>query len=175
MAYYVYELIDPRSDAIFYVGKGKGSRPSQHIRDARCGVQSAKCDLIREVLEAGMTVRVNIVKQFECEKEAYAFEAERISELGLENLTNVMPGGGGSLSDPLLENDKGHVALLVVLERTAIKYGIDAGVWLKGECIISVKERLEWSRKRFDEILARRGLDWVRKQLALRNVNLTVA
>lgn len=52
---------------------------------------------------------------------------------------------------------------------------IDAGVWLKGECIISVKERLEWSRKRFDEILARRGLDWVRKQLALRNVNLTVA
>ena len=35
MSYYVYELIDPRDDRVFYVGKGKKGRIDQHEAEAR--------------------------------------------------------------------------------------------------------------------------------------------
>ena len=34
LAYYVYALIDPRDNRIFYIGKGKGNRIFQHAKDA---------------------------------------------------------------------------------------------------------------------------------------------
>lgn len=29
--YFVYALVDPRDGSIFYIGKGKGDRPRQHL------------------------------------------------------------------------------------------------------------------------------------------------
>ena len=41
LAYYVYALIDPRDNRIFYIGKGKGNRIFQHAKDALdCNDQS---------------------------------------------------------------------------------------------------------------------------------------
>ena len=174
MKYYVYELIDPRSDAIFYVGKGKGKRANDHVRQAKSGFESEKCNLIREILAENLTVKVNIVSRFKCEFAAYAFEAQHIEFLGLENLTNIAFGGRGGVSDALLENDKGQIALLIVLEKTVRQYGIDAGVWLDGKCIISLRERLSCSKQKIQEIFDRRGADWTRKQFSLRNAELVV-
>ncbi|HIO04524.1 MAG TPA: GIY-YIG nuclease family protein, partial [Gammaproteobacteria bacterium] len=33
MKYYVYLLLDPITDEIFYVGKGKGNRVFSHLKD----------------------------------------------------------------------------------------------------------------------------------------------
>lgn len=173
MKYFVYDLIDPQSDLTFYVGKGKGNRPKQHIKDALSGVQSRKCEMIREIMQAGFEVRILIVKRFSCEAKAYEFETDRIAAFGLENLTNVMPGGGG-VCDPLLDNDKGHIALRVTLEKTAIQYGINTRLMMNGECLISIKDRLDYSKEKTVEIINRRGVDWVRKQLAIRNAELVL-
>lgn len=173
MKYFVYDLIDPRSGVTFYVGKGKGNRPKHHIKEAMSGVQSRKCELIREIIQGGLEVRIAIVERFSCEAKAYDFEAERIAAIGLENLTNVMPGGGG-ICDPLLDHDRDHVALRVTLEKTARQYGADARLVMNGKVLISLKERLDCSKQKTGEIIERRGVEWVRKQMAARNAELVL-
>lgn len=95
MEYYVYELIDPRDLTVFYVGKGKRWRLYQHEKEARSGKFSPKCAKIREILAAGHSIKYNFVKYFGDEAKAYAFEAKHIKQIGLENLTNLAPGGVG--------------------------------------------------------------------------------
>lgn len=91
--YYVYELIDPRDGQVFYIGKGKGRRRHDHERDARKGVHSRKCERIRSIFADGMAVRHRIVSRHDDENEALQAEADAIAAIGLERLTNVMPGG----------------------------------------------------------------------------------
>ena len=91
--FYVYELIDPRTKKVFYIGKGTRDRIHQHEREAARGTHSRKCDMIRNILNAGLQVGKNVVQRFASEQEAYDFETARIGEIGLENLTNVYPGG----------------------------------------------------------------------------------
>lgn len=96
MRFYVYDLIDPRTGQIFYVGKGTGRRTHAHVKAARGGEPGKKCDRIREILAAGLTVEVSIIREFDDESLAYAFERRRIAKLGHASLTNIAPGGGGS-------------------------------------------------------------------------------
>lgn len=93
--FFVYDLIDPRNGEVFYVGKGSGRRPGQHTKEAMSGKRSRKCDRIRAILAGGAEVRVTIARRFTSEQDAYAFEIERIADIGLANLTNVLPGGYG--------------------------------------------------------------------------------
>lgn len=95
MKFYVYHLIDPRNGKTFYVGKGKGRRMYHHTKEALRGVYSRKCNLIREILSEGLEVMCLPIQRFDDEAEAYAFEADEVERIGLENLTNVLPGGGG--------------------------------------------------------------------------------
>ena len=54
LAYYVYALVDPRDNRIFYIGKGKGNRIFQHAKDALDdNDQSLKLDIIRSILREG--------------------------------------------------------------------------------------------------------------------------
>ncbi len=92
--WYVYELIDPRTKKPFYVGKGKKDRIDQHERDAAKGVCSEKCNLIRELQELNLVIIKKKVAHFVDEQEAYDFEEKHIANIGLENLTNILPGGG---------------------------------------------------------------------------------
>lgn len=173
MKYYVYELIDPRFDAIFYVGKGKGSRCEAHEKDARKGMPGAKCDMIREILDSGERIRINRVAHFSDEKEAYEFERRRIEELGIENLTNIAPGGG-HVADPLLDADKEAIFLecaILKLKRTRTK-GMDIKVFVHGTLVFDTKERLEALADQVREVLNRRGPEWVRKQYAQRRVTV---
>jgi hypothetical protein len=94
MSYYVYKLVDPRDGKPFYIGKGTDDRYAAHVKEAKKGLVSRKCDRIREILAANLEVQVEIVRKFDFENQAYAYEAKLIKRIGLENLTNVAPGGG---------------------------------------------------------------------------------
>jgi hypothetical protein len=91
--WYVYELIDPRSGEVFYVGKGKGNRIDEHEKEAKTGYQSYKCNKIRSIWEDGHEVIKQKVAEFWDEDAAYEHESDRISEIGFERLTNLVLGG----------------------------------------------------------------------------------
>jgi hypothetical protein len=94
--FYVYELVDPRDQSVFYVGKGKDRRMFQHASEARGGKRGLKCDRIRQIYASGHVLVEREVARFLDEDDAYNFEADLIADYGLENLTNVIPGGTGA-------------------------------------------------------------------------------
>lgn len=97
--FYVYHLIDPRSDEVFYVGKGCGDRISHHETEAKKGSDHQKCEVIRSIWDDGMKVKRVKVKHFKSEQDAFDFEAEEIARVGLANLTNQQAGGGTAWRD----------------------------------------------------------------------------
>lgn len=94
--FYVYELIDPRAGTVFYVGKGTGDRITQHEREARNAEAYAtrKVARIRAIWAAGLAIERRHVASFWSESDAYAFEAERIREIGFHHLTNETQNTG---------------------------------------------------------------------------------
>jgi len=92
--WYVYELVDPRTNSVFYVGKGKGERVHQHEREAAKGICSEKTNRINEILSFGLEIGKRKIAYFWSEQDAYDYEAEVIAQYGLDNLTNAIPGGG---------------------------------------------------------------------------------
>ncbi len=96
LQYYVYMLIDPKTEEVFYIGKGKGNRLFSHLS---CALEdeeptSAKYDKIREILASGNEVKHIIVRHSLSEKEAYLVEASLIdaSEYCGVRLTNLVSG-----------------------------------------------------------------------------------
>lgn len=99
--FYVYHLIDPRSDEVFYVGKGCGNRINQHETEAKKGSDHPKCDVIRAIWADGHEVKRVKVQTFKDEQAAYDYEAAEVARIGLENLTNQQYGGGTAWRDGL--------------------------------------------------------------------------
>lgn len=126
--YYVYHLVDPRDGKPFYVGKGKGSRIREHEVEARRGVTSAKCIRIREIWSADLPVGRVVVKTFDAEADALAFETEQIA--AFPNLTNV-----ASVIDPdalgyVREEAVCVVALVIVASgelRSEVTFRVEGG------------------------------------------------
>ena len=103
LGWYVYALRDPRSDAIFYVGKGRGERAFHHARHAKkVSGESApqlKLATIRDIHRAGLEAGVEIVRhRLENEGLAYEVEAAVIDALRLvgTELVNLAGGHGTS-------------------------------------------------------------------------------
>ncbi len=91
--FYVYELIDPRNDLPFYVGKGSGNRLFEHRTDAMRGATSHRHHKIRQIIALGLQIKYRIVRHFKVEAAAYRFEARHIERIGPTNLTNIAAGG----------------------------------------------------------------------------------
>lgn len=93
-AYYVYALIDPRTDTIFYIGKGKYRRCYQHEKEYRAGrVDNAvKFTRIGEILAAGLNVRVAILDQYVDQRDAYSAERQFVFAIGRDRLSNEANG-----------------------------------------------------------------------------------
>ena len=93
LGFYVYFLLDPQTNQVFYVGKGTGNRVFAHLNAAITGeTPSDKLDKIRELRAQGLKVRHVILRHGLTEKEAFEVEAALIDFLGLQTLTNQLLG-----------------------------------------------------------------------------------
>lgn len=93
--YYVYALIDPRTDNVFYIGKGTENRVFDHEIEKDKNPYSEKAKLIKEIEEAGLQVKRVIINKGLFEGEAFAAEASLINLLNYVNdikLSNIVAG-----------------------------------------------------------------------------------
>jgi hypothetical protein len=91
--YYVYTYTDPRNDEIFYVGKGKNYRDTEHLRAVknawRCRRENvSKWTRIKNILNEGFEPIINRVKSDLLEHDAFILESELIS-----NYKRIQEGG----------------------------------------------------------------------------------
>jgi hypothetical protein len=92
--FYVYFLIDPRSDSLFYVGKGKGARALAHAKEWERGevTNGRKFSRLGEILGSGHKVEIKVLSAGMSELEALRLERGIIHRVGFEKLTNVSKG-----------------------------------------------------------------------------------
>lgn len=98
---YVYALVDPRNDRIFYIGKGKGNRVFQHAEDAlqeNIDGHNLKLETIRSIHQDGLKVKHYIIRHKLSDETAFLVESVLIDMLSYtkfnkENLlTNITSG-----------------------------------------------------------------------------------
>jgi hypothetical protein len=94
--YYVYELIDPRNNQPFYVGKGTGRRAKTHLWEVPETRNQHKENKIAAIRQAGMEPEIKyIVENINDEKLAYDIETLIIKKYGRKGydkdgiLTNI--------------------------------------------------------------------------------------
>lgn len=93
--WYVYVLIDPFDNKIFYVGKGKGRRSEEHEKAVMNGteINKKKEERIKQILDRKEKVMDRVIGRYPIEEEALAVESTLIKWVyGLKNLTNVVHG-----------------------------------------------------------------------------------
>ena len=138
LKYYVYCLVDPRNNNIFYVGKGCGNRVFNHAENAMAEEDdSLKLNTIREIINQGLDVKYYILRHGLTEEVSFTVESAIIDLLtypafNRENLlTNIVSGHhqwdeGIKTSDEItqlyncqkLELQPGHKLLMVNLNRS---------------------------------------------------------
>jgi hypothetical protein len=90
MKYYVYLLLDPITDEIFYVGKGKGNRVFSHLKDIS---DNDKVRKIQEIKAQGFEPKIEfLVHGVEDETTIKKIEAAVIDLIGKNKLTNKVGG-----------------------------------------------------------------------------------
>jgi hypothetical protein len=95
LGYYVYVYINPFTDTIFYVGKGKENRVFAHLSDI---TESRKVETIKDIRAQGREPRIEIVVHgLDDEVTALRIEAALIDVLGKTNLTNQVGGWGSAV------------------------------------------------------------------------------
>lgn len=87
---YVYLLVDPRDNKIFYVGKGNGNRVFQHVACAlTTSDESDKLELIRTIIDEGYEVRYYIIRHGLTDEEAFIVESVMIDFLTYKDFKDV--------------------------------------------------------------------------------------
>lgn len=88
--YYVYVLLDPRNDKIFYVGKGKGNRIFAHVAcSLDNSLESDKLNIIRDITQSGNKVKHFVVRHGLNESEAFLVESVLIDFLSYADFFSV--------------------------------------------------------------------------------------
>lgn len=109
--YYVYALIDPRDNQIFYIGKGSGSRYKSHANTKRRSDINIKKHLrIMAIIDDGLEVLTEVLYPYLSEEDAFQLEMIMIYKLGREafcegSLCNFAPGGQWKPGDSVLFDD----------------------------------------------------------------------
>jgi len=99
----IYTLSDPQSLQIRYVGVTKrvlSKRIREHVRDAKNGIKTHRCNWIRQILQSNKYPFIEIVDQVnECEWEFWEqYWISQFKQWGL-SLVNKTIGGGGTLGN----------------------------------------------------------------------------
>lgn len=89
LASYVYVYSDPDTRKPFYVGKGRGNRVFDHLKDTADTPKAAK---IRHLLRHGKEPLIEILVYGLDEETALKVEAAAIDLLGIDHLTNEVRG-----------------------------------------------------------------------------------
>ena len=161
--YYVYVLVDPTDESVFYVGKGSRQRLLAHGRQADLAgdtsSRSSKVGRIRAIREAGSEPRVDVVRHGLSESQAYQVEAALID--CLDGLANAAGGHGAEQGrKPLAEYVTRYGARPVGVDAppmVLIRVGrwrdmveeMEPGVWRRGNGYypgISLEELIDSAR-----------------------------
>ncbi|MEA1933468.1 MAG: GIY-YIG nuclease family protein [Thermodesulfobacteriota bacterium] len=119
--FYVYVLTDSKDNFVFYVGKGKGNRYSQHQKEVERGlISTLKQQKIHDIVKHGRQVKPVFVGRFNTKQEALAVESLLIHWVyGIESLTNDTSGHGVNFIRP-----KGHYEELQGIDEPELNYCI---------------------------------------------------
>lgn len=149
LGFYVYAYVDPRDETVFYIGKGVGTRATDHLVGES---ETEKVEAIKNIRADGFEPRIDIVAyQLRDDLEASRVEATLIELIGLDRLTNIVRGRFStdyplrSLADFVMVCYPSSVeatdpALPIPINRQ-FRYGMDAealyecarGIWVIGE------------------------------------------
>jgi hypothetical protein len=95
--HYVYFLQDPRTDDVFYIGKGSGNRIFDHLE---CAIETdddtEKLTTIREIIKSGYPVKHYILRHAITEQTAFEIESSLLDFVGIKNLSNIQGGHDSS-------------------------------------------------------------------------------
>jgi len=89
--YYVYQLVDPRTGKPFYVGEGKDQRAWSHQKFKSGCHNPHKDRFIRKIQSQGLEVIVEFLYTNLTKEQSTLIETKIIDQIGLENLTNIVP------------------------------------------------------------------------------------
>lgn len=109
--YIVYELVDPLTPKVFYVGKGRPDRPSRHIAETQRWIKEGRPQTdywltrnthrlakIAQILDQGLQPITVVVLETNLEDEAFEKEIQLVEYYGRENLVNMTNGGKGNIT-----------------------------------------------------------------------------
>lgn len=115
MKHYVYELINPSDNKVFYVGKGSGNRMYVHEHRAKRNHTEINENIklrnkIKSILNRGDKIVCRQIFFSNSAEEAYKHETNRIIELGLENICNkfIFPPSSEEIYKIISMRLKGH-------------------------------------------------------------------
>jgi hypothetical protein len=99
--FYVYCLVHPHTNEVFYVGMGSGRRMYSHVQKVKQNRPPNNnwqlYRVIKNILNSGCDVKYKLISNNLTHTEALVLESDTIKTIGLDKLCNLNFGGTGRL------------------------------------------------------------------------------